>query len=171
MAWGKRSGGDGCMGRLALVLAVLALILAWMAYRRTGGDLETLLRAPWEAGRATIEGRSGDGSEAPAAESGEAGWRARLAEARAKLLENRGEVEAERNLDQVRKDIENIRRDLRTSFDGASEVTQATLERWRQVDAELERLQTQVRDGSNQAVDTLDSVADRLRSWGQDGER
>jgi hypothetical protein len=36
------------------------------------------------------------------------------------------------------------------------------------VDAELERLQTQVRDGSNQAVETLDSVADRLRSLGQD---
>jgi conjugal transfer/entry exclusion protein len=80
-------------------------------------------------------------------------------------------VAAERNLDQVRKDIESIRRDLRASFDGASEVTQATLERWRQVDADLERLQTQVRDGSNQAVETLDSVADRLRRLGQDGER
>lgn len=170
MAWGKRSGGDGCMGRLALVLAVLALILAWMAYRRTGGDLDTLLQAPWKAGREAL-GREAGVPAGADGEAGEAGWRERLAEARARLLENRGEVEAERNLEQVRQDIESIRRDLRSTFAGASEVTQTTLERWRQVDADLERLQSQVRDGSNQAVETLDSVADRLRSWGQDGER
>ncbi|HEX2223466.1 MAG TPA: hypothetical protein VHN15_04585 [Thermoanaerobaculia bacterium] len=142
------------MGRLALVVALVALALAWLAYLRTGGSLETLVNQPWRAGSTE--------AEAPA------GWRARLAEARERLLENRGEVQAERNLDQVREDIESIRRDLRASFDGASETT---LERWRQVDAELEQLQRQVRDGSNQAVQTLDSVADRLRSWTQDRER
>lgn len=152
------------MGRLALVVALVALAVAWMAYLRTGGSLETLVNQPWRAGGAGAEAPAGTTADA----SGNTGWRDRLNAAREKLLENRGKVQAERNLEQVREDIESIRRDLRASFDGASETT---LERWRQVDAELERLQRQVRDGSNQAVQTLDSVADRLRSWTQDWER
>jgi ElaB/YqjD/DUF883 family membrane-anchored ribosome-binding protein len=154
------------MGRLALGVALVALALAWLAYLRTGGSLDTLVNQTWKTGDTTAA--ADNEREAPSADSDNANWRARLTEAREKLLESRGEVEAEQNLEKVREDIESIRRDLRASFDGASETT---LERWRQVDAELEQLQRQVRDGSNQAVGTLDSVADRLRSWTQDWER
>ena len=41
MAWGrKRSEGGGCMARLALLVAIVALVFSWAAYRRSGGDLK-----------------------------------------------------------------------------------------------------------------------------------
>jgi hypothetical protein len=45
MAWGrKREGGGGCVGLLALLLAVLALLVAWAAYKRTGGEIGNVLK-------------------------------------------------------------------------------------------------------------------------------
>ena len=38
MAWGrKREGGGGCVSLLALLLALVALVVAWAAYRPAGG--------------------------------------------------------------------------------------------------------------------------------------
>src|SRR4030095_6364982 len=42
MAEKRRSGGG--VARLALILAILALAVAWAAYRREGGELKTLWR-------------------------------------------------------------------------------------------------------------------------------
>lgn len=39
-----RRGGSGVVAWLALILAVLALALAWMAYNRTGDDLENRIQ-------------------------------------------------------------------------------------------------------------------------------
>ncbi len=40
MAWGRnRSEGGGCVARLALILAIVALVFSWAAYRRAGGQL------------------------------------------------------------------------------------------------------------------------------------
>lgn len=159
MAWGKRSDGGGCLGKLALVLALLALALAWMAYRRTGGNLDTLLKQPWEEARGSL------GVEEERAARDEDEGIDLIAEARARLLERRGEVAGERNLKQVGADIQKIREDLRQTYEGASASTR---ERWRQVDGDLERLEAQVRQGSRQAVQTLDSTVERLKRWGGD---
>jgi hypothetical protein len=35
-----RRGGSGVVAWLALLLAIAALLIAWMAYNRSGGDLE-----------------------------------------------------------------------------------------------------------------------------------
>ena len=157
MAWGKRSGeGGGCLGKLALVLALLALALAWMAYKRTGGSLDTLLQSPW----GDVRGALGPGEEEAAGDE-DRGFDL-IAEARARLQGRRGEVAAERNLEEVRADIEKTREDLRRTYEGASASTR---ERWRQVDQDLERLETQVRQGSRQAVETLDSAVERLKRW------
>ena len=156
MAWGKRNEGGGCLGKLALVLALLALALAWSAYRRTGGNLDTLLTHPWEAARGAL----GTGEEGTARDD-DHGFDL-IAEARARLLEHRGEVAAERNLEQVGSDVGKIRDDLRRTYEGASASTR---ERWRQVDGDLERLEAQVRQGSRQAVQTLDSTVARLKRW------
>jgi hypothetical protein len=156
MAWGKRSSdGGGCLGKLALVLALLALALAWMAYKRTGGSLDTLLKSPW----GDVRGALGPGEEA--SESEDRGFDL-IAEARARLQARRGEVAAERNLKEVGADVEKIREDLRRTYEGASASTR---ERWRQVDGDLERLGAQVRQGSRQAVETLDSTVERLKRW------
>lgn len=39
-----RRGGSGAVAWLALILAVLALVLAWMAYNRTGDNLENRIQ-------------------------------------------------------------------------------------------------------------------------------
>lgn len=39
-----RKGGSSFVSWLALILAVLALVVAWMAYNRSGQDLETRIR-------------------------------------------------------------------------------------------------------------------------------
>ena len=45
MAWGKKqSGGGRGLALLALIVAVAALALAWTAWRRTGGDLDSLMQ-------------------------------------------------------------------------------------------------------------------------------
>jgi hypothetical protein len=157
MAWGKRDGGDGCLGRLALVLALLALALAWMAYKRTGGSLDTLLKSPW----GDIGGVISPGEEEKAAGDEDRGFDL-IAEARARLEKHRGEVEAVRNLEEVRADVEEIREDLRRTYEGASASTR---ERWTQVDRDLERLERQVRNGSQQAAETLDATVERLKRW------
>ncbi|HEX6904185.1 MAG TPA: hypothetical protein VF789_31030 [Thermoanaerobaculia bacterium] len=144
MAWGnKKSGGNG-VAWLALLLAIAALLLAWSAYKRTGGELRDL----W--GDVRSEGR-------PVAE---ADWRADLAAARDRLLSHRPEVAGERNLQQVREDVAEIRADLERTYRNADAGVR---EQWRELDAELERLQGQLKDGSSKAVDTLDSLLAKLR--------
>ena len=148
MAWGnKKSGGNG-VAWLALLVAVAALLLAWSAYKRTGGELRGL----WgDVTVGTSEGIS-------------------LAEVRARLQHHRPEVAGERNLLQVREDVAEIRADLESTYRNADAGVR---EQWRELDAELERLQAQLKDGSSKAVDTLDSALAKLRAgaWKEDDGR
>ncbi len=149
MAWGsKRSGGGGGVAWLALLVALAALFLSWKAYQRTGGDLDDILHAP-----------VGEAGEAVDRESD-------LAEARARLLQRRGEVAAERNLRQVQEDVAEMREGLARSFRDAGEEARRG---WRDVDAELERLESQLREGSARAVETLDSAVERMKEIGEGG--
>src|SRR4051812_49061378 len=81
MAWGRKREGGGCVGWLALLLAVLALVVAWAAYRRTGGEVGTVLK---DAG---VESRGAAGADSDLTE-----WREDLAQARDRLLGRRAEV-------------------------------------------------------------------------------
>jgi hypothetical protein len=149
MAWGKQKSGGNGIAWLALLVAIAALLLAWSAYKRTGGELRGL----WgEVTVGTSEGIS-------------------LAEVRDRLQRHRPEVEGERNLQQVRDDVVEIRADLERAYRNADTGVR---EQWREVDADLERLQAQLKDGSSKAVDTLDSALVKLRvgTWKEeDGGR
>jgi hypothetical protein len=129
------------LAALALVVALAALFVAWSAYKRTGGDLDQLVRMEAEG-------------------SGEAAWRDDLARARERLLRRRSDVEEGRDLDQVRRDVAEIRGDLERAFDDAGEQAR---ERWRAMDAELERLQAELDERGSQAKETLDSLLDKMR--------
>jgi hypothetical protein len=150
MAWGKKSnGGGGCIAWLALLLSIAALFLSWKAYERTGGDLRQVL--------ATDLGEA----EGAAAEEQEEG--AGLAEARARLLARRAEVAARENLRQVQDEVAEVRADLRRTFaEAGAEARQS----WREVDADLQRLETQLREGSAKAIETLDGAVERMRRLG-----
>ncbi len=145
MAWGQKKSSGGCAGRLALILAVLALLMAWAAYRRAGGELGTLWSdlTAFKVGSNAVERQS------------------ELAQARTRLLARRTEVAGERNLEQVRQEVAEIRKGLERSYRDASAGAK---EHWEKLDADLERLQGQLRDGSSKALDTLDSVVAKIRA-------
>ena len=151
MAWGKkRSEGGGCAANVALVLAILALILAWTAYRRTGGDLDGLIR--------DVTG----GASGPEAVE----WRGELSEARTRLLAWRPKVEAEENLAQVRRDVTELRESLERTYENAGAGARET---WREVDAELERLQARLREGGSDALESLDAAAEKMKIGEDEG--
>jgi hypothetical protein len=154
MAWGKKESGGGCLARLALLVAILALILAWVAYRRTGGEIGGLFKDLTESATVQVRGTVEDGAEA-------AGRQGDLARARARLLGRKAEVETDSNLQQVRDDVLRVREDLESAYEGAGAEAER---RWRVLDAELGKLEGQLREGSAKAKDTLDGVLDKLRS-------
>jgi hypothetical protein len=165
MAWGnnKKSGGNG-MSCLALLLAALALLVAWAAYKRTGGEMRTVLRDA---------GVQADRGVDPAADMD---WRAGLEHARERLLGRRSEVAVEdRNLAQVQRDVAEIA-EIRTNLERAyRNAGTGAKEQWRDLDANLERLQGQLKEGSSKALTTLDEVLSKIRvatnNRGEQGER
>jgi hypothetical protein len=135
------------MARLALLVAIVALIFSWAAYRRAGGELKEV----WgDAIRGAADFRIGDDAER----------QADLAQARDRLLRHRTEVAADRNLDQVRKDVADTRARLERSFGNAGDVTK---ERWRGLDDDLSRLEAQLKEGGSKALATLDSALEKIR--------
>ena len=154
MAWGQKKSSGGGAGRLALIVAILALLVAWVAYRRGGGEIGTL----WDdltrgAGR-RVNVSLEDGSNAVERQS-------ELARAQARLLGRRAEVAGERNLQQVRRDVEEVRASLERSYRNASAGAK---DRWRDLDRDLEHLQAQLREGSSKALDTLDSSLAKIKA-------
>jgi hypothetical protein len=143
------------MARLALLVAIVALVFSWAAYRRAGGDLKEVWN---DATRGAADFRVGD----------DADQQADLERARARLLGHRAEVAADRNLDQVRRDVADIRAKLERSFGNAGAVTR---DRWRGLDGDLDRLETQLKEGSSKALATLDSALEKIRrESGEEGK-
>jgi hypothetical protein len=152
MAWGRKrseGGGGGCVGWLALLLAALALLVAWAAYKRTGGEMGTVLK---DAGIST--------GGAAGSDSGLTEWRADLVQARDRLLERRPEVASERNLEQVRRDVEEVRASLERAY---RKTGSGAREQWKELDADLERLQGQLKEGGTKALATLDEALSKIR--------
>jgi hypothetical protein len=145
------------MARLALLVAIVALIFSWAAYRRAGGDLKEV----WsDATRGAADFRVGIGDDVE--------QQADLARARDRLLGHRAEVATDRNLDQVRRDVADIRAKLERSFGKAGAVTK---DRWRGLDGDLGRLETQLKEGGSKALATLDSALDKIRrQTGEEGK-
>jgi hypothetical protein len=140
MSWGKKKGGGSPMlARLAFLISLVALVLSWSAYRRTGATLSDLLP---RTGGASI---SSDPVEDRAYN---------------RLLGQRDEIVEHRNLDRVSAEVREVRADIEQSLTGASSEARARL---RQLDADLERLEVQLREGGEKAVSTLDSALDKLR--------
>lgn len=56
----RGGGGVGLLSWLALILSILALILAWTAYNRTGTDLEDRIQQEIREGTSTVEEGTND---------------------------------------------------------------------------------------------------------------
>ena len=148
MAWGAKKGGGGGPAWLALIVALAALWIAWSAYKRTGGTLDDLLTlpAPDQSAR-TIEADRG-------------GWREALEGARERLLDQRDDVGQDRNREQVQREIAEIRATLERAYRDAGEGASDT---WRDLDAQLERLGDQVREGSETAKGTMEDLLAKMK--------
>lgn len=161
MAWGKqKSSGSGGVAWLALIVAIAALVLAWSAYRRTGGTLDELWKGVAEDAERSVRGAAEEGS-------GAVERQADLARAKAKLLGRRAEVEADRNLEQVRRDVAEIRESLERAYENAGAGAR---ERWQGLDAELEKLEIRLKEGGSKAVDSLDSAVEKIRGEEESGD-
>ena len=144
------------MARLALLIAILALILSWAAYRRAGGQLADVWTDATRGADLHVGSSGGDAGPSAALDR-----QADLLKAQAKLLQHRAEVAGDRNLAQVEHDVAEVRRSLERSYQNAGA---AAKERWRQgVDAELDRLEAQLREGGSKALASLDAAVSKLR--------
>lgn len=161
MAWGKsKQSGGGCVAWLALIVAIAALILAWSAYKRTGGDLDGVLKGVTEDAERSVRGVTSEGS-------GTVERQAELAKARVRLLGRRAEVEADRNLEQVRNDVAEIRESLERTYEDAGAGAKA---RWRGLDAALEELEARLREEGAKAEDSLDAAVEKIRGEEKSGD-
>jgi DNA anti-recombination protein RmuC len=146
----ERSGGG--VARLALLVAILALAIAWAAYRREGGEVRTLwsdlTRGTDE--RARVVATDSDGED----------FRAWLKRARERLQSRRSDVEKERNLQEVRKDVADIRENLQRTYRDASAESK---ERWKSMDSNLQRLQTELEEKSSKMLEELDATLEKMK--------
>ena len=63
MVHGNRETGSTALAAVALVIAVIALILAWVAYDRTGGALDERIQDGVERSVQTVEGAAEGAAE------------------------------------------------------------------------------------------------------------
>jgi multidrug resistance efflux pump len=138
------------VARLALILAILALAVAWAAYRREGGELRTL----WQDLTRGAEGQVHITSDS------DGDLRTWLAETQARLEKRRPEVAGERNLQEVRDDVAKTRENLKRAYRDAGAGAK---ERWKSLDGDLERLQSQLKEGGSKALATLDSALAKIK--------
>lgn len=154
MAWGSKKGGSGGPAWLALIVALAALWIAWSAYKRTGGTLDTLLTLP------APERNAGNAGNAGTVEADRGDWRDALERARERLLDRRDDVGQDRNREQVQREVAEIRAALERAYRDAGEGASDT---WRDLDAQLGRLEDQVRDGSAKAKGTMEDLLAKMK--------
>jgi hypothetical protein len=141
------------MARLALLVAIVALVLSWAAYRRAGGQLKDV----WSDAVRGTDLRLGAEGDGPPSDLDR---QTDLARAAGRLLGHRAEVAGDRNLAQVERDVAEVRRSLERSYRNAGA---ATREKWQGLDAELDRLEAQLKQGGSKALSTLDSAVEKIR--------
>ena len=138
------------------VIAVVALIIAWLAFNRSGEDL--LPTAAEETNEARVEAQMAlenaavEAREAAEDASEEAAIAVARAEARAELLALRARVEAEEGYAEVAADIETIETDLERAYANASAKARAE---YNEFEAELAEFETALRDGTGDALELL----------------
>lgn len=142
---------------LALLVSLVALVLAWKAYRREGGVLFGGTPPPVPAKVEEPLNRLDDrlGASRDSLERQLA-----LTEARVRLLARRAEVNVDRNLDKMSEEVAEVRENLERSYESSSDQVRA---RWRNTDGELKKVQEDLKRGNQKALAELDRLLAKLR--------
>jgi hypothetical protein len=121
------------MARLALLMAFVALILSWTAYRRSGGEMDTIAKdVVRSAGPADAQAPGAE--PAPAAE--------------------------DPSLAQVRRQVAELRASLERAYGNA---TGPTKERWKGIDGDLGRVEAELKAKSAKGLAELEAILEKLR--------
>ncbi len=126
---------------IALMLGALALIIALLAYNRSGADVTR-----------TIKQQSTEISQ-------ETEVAAARAKARAQLIALRTRLEAEESADEIANEVRDIRMDLQTAYTNTQMEAE---DDYKELDSALENLERDVRQGSANALASLASLIDSL---------
>lgn len=119
---------------LALIVAVVALVLGWSAFNRSGRDLGNV--AENQVNQAANEIRQ----------------EMALMEARARVSMIATGLDTQEDLQEAQAEIREVRADLNQSFQNASaEVRQD----WREIDNNLEAAETQIRQGTAESIQSI----------------
>ncbi len=140
-------GGCGGVAWLALVVSLVALFFSWKAYERSGGTIGEDLE--------NLNPKVSVGDETPP------DWQAELDRARDSLTKARESLDDKgADLDKVREDVARLRENLSDTFKDASEGAR---DRWKDLDKDLEGVQSELREGGARAKESLDKALDKLR--------
>lgn len=129
---------------IALIVAIIALVLGWMAFNRSGQDV---VPAVQEGAQEAQE---------------DAALLAARTEARAELLALQTQIAAEEGYDEAAQQAAEIEADLETAYVNAR--LEASAE-WQELQADFENLERELRDESADAAET---VAGLIALLGQD---
>lgn len=160
----KQQTNSGLIIFVGLV-AVIALILAWVAYNRSGQDvIPTTTQSVEEAGN-EIESTAEVGSQVIEREAEELATDAELAaariEARAELLAIEAELEVEENYAEAAAAVADVRADLAQQYANASQEVQME---WLELEQDMRELEAELRAGTASALDGLADIILRLEA-------
>jgi hypothetical protein len=137
------------------IISVIALVLAWMAYDRSGENLTTQIQQEAtelvEETEQSISETGNNIKRTAETTQDEAQIRLARAEARAELIALQTEIEAEQNYTETVDRVERVQTNLRSAYQNAETSTQAE---WREIDNNLEKLKQSLRSNSADALET-----------------
>jgi hypothetical protein len=122
------------MARLALLTAIVALVLSWTAYRRSGGEVATI-------GKDVVRSAGPAGAPAPGPEPA-------------------APAAGDPNLEQVRRQVADLRASLERAYGNA---TGQTRERWKGIDGDLGRVEAELKEKSAKGLAELEATLEKLR--------
>lgn len=129
---------------LTLAVAAIALVMSILAYNRAGQDISSVLAEETMEGVENIQQMTA------------------VAQAQVELAAIRTRILAGEAGEELAQEVAQTRRNLAQAYENASEEAR---QEWQELDAELEQLEQQVRDGS---ADTIGTVNNALQTTRQD---
>jgi hypothetical protein len=138
---------------ISLIVSIIALILAWSAYNRTGTDVGTAIENNTREAASSIEETTEEIRETTAQIAARAETIVRLTNIRAKIAANEIDEEQYDSLNEVREDLRNVYAEAQGDVKDA----------WAEIDADLEMLESQMRNDTAEALLTIEKIIEALR--------
>lgn len=139
-----RIAGDASVIIVAVV-AVAALVIAWLAFNRSGDNLSTELQ---DTSNAAVEQVQLETNQA----ADEAELALARAEARAELVAIEAELEAEENYAEAAAALDEVQADLAASYENASVNAQTE---WQEIQDDFSELGRELREGTATSLEVL----------------